>query len=207
VTVGCLPRVKPASSRNGSNKKYVPRVCDRLDFSQLEWRDISHAVNAACTVSSLTQKSAPNPDSRLVACNTADLSITFHSCHEASSRRRLHLAVFDVDHLLQTSPQTGCPHVQIRDTQSGSARFGVSSTARCPPQDGIGCLCFHIPSCSGLLKMRHFPLVSAVAMAERAGDQAAGMLHANAVRPHPRKERISVPINPWMHDAFVCLSL
>ncbi len=50
------------------------------------------------------------------------------------------------------------------------------------------------------------------AMAERAlGDQAAGMLHANAcanaVRPHPREERITVPTNPWTQDAFVSLIL
>ena len=46
---------------------------------------------------------------------------------------------------------------------------------------------------------------------ERAGDQAAGMslanACANAVRPHPRKERITVPIDPYTHDAFVCLVL
>ena len=115
-----------------------------------------HAALTACEMS-LTQNSAPNPDTRLVAYNTAELSIPLDSRHEASSRTRLYLAFFDVDHLLQTSPQTGCPHVQIRDTQSGSAKFGVSSTARCAPQVEIGCLCFHIPSCSGLLKMRHFP--------------------------------------------------
>ena len=160
MTTGCLPRVKPASSRSGSNKKYVPRVCERFDCSQLEWHDISHAVNAACTVSSLTQNNAPNPDSRLVAYNTADVSVTLDSRHEASSITRFYLAVFDVDHLLQTSPQTRSPHVQIKNTQSGSARFGVSSTARCAPQVEIGCSCFHIPRCCGLLKMRHFPLVT-----------------------------------------------
>ena len=162
-------------------------------------------------MSSLTQNSAPNPDSRLVAYNTADLSITLNSCHEASSITLLYLAVFDVDHLLQTSPQTGCPHVQIRVTQNGSARFGVSSTARCAPHVEIGCLCLHIPSCSGLLKIRHFPPVAMAHVVERAGDQAAGMslanACANAVRPHPRKERITVPIDPYTHDAFVCLVL
>ena len=145
MTTGCLPRVKPASSRSGSNKKYVPRVCERFDCSQLEWHDISHAVNVACTVSLLTQNNAPNPDSRLVAYNTADVSVTLDSRHEASSITRFYLAVFDVDHLLQTSPQTRSPHVQIKNTQSGSARFGVSSTARCAPQVEIGCSCFHIP--------------------------------------------------------------
>ena len=158
VTICCLPRVKPASSRIGSNKKYDPRVCERFDCSQLEWRDVAHAVT--CTVSSLTQNNAPNPDSRLVACNTVELGITLYSCHEASLRRRLDLTVLDGDHLLQTSMQTGCPHVQIRDTQSGSARSGVSSTARCAPQKGIGCTCCRVPSCSGLLNMRHFPDVS-----------------------------------------------